>query len=526
MCSYSKICMNYGFITSKPLLMKIVDFIFNKKQESQLFSGVIDANIVFISFYFYLFIAALLLAYYIIPLRFRWFALLTGSMIFYWYLSQGSKRRFFMLIALSFVSWIYSLLMEHDGKHKRMYLLLSVIMVALPLLVIKEYPFVLSSFLHKDMPNWWLVPVGIAFFSLQLISYNVDVYKGTIKAERNYFKYLLFASFFPQIIQGPIPRYSQLSKQLYAGNRFDERKFVKGFMLILWGFFLKLCIADKAGIIVNKVFDNYPTYRGMYILVAGILYSIQLYADFMSCTSLAQGIANLFGIDIIDNFMHPYFAISIKDFWRRWHTSLSSWLRDYIYIPLGGNRKGKFRKYVNILVTFAVSGIWHGAGYKYLFWGLLHGVYQLFGEWLEPIKEKICDVFKLRKNNVGYRIYKRVVTFILVMLAWIIFRADHLRTGLSMIKSIITVHNPWILTNDALYSLGLGWKEFHVLLLCLLVLLLVSAVQERGIVVRDYILGRNIVLRWLIYIGAILFIMVFGTYGYGFDAQAFIYRGF
>lgn len=481
---------------------------------------------VFVSLYFYLFVVVVLLLYYVIPLKFRWMAILAGSMAFYWYLSQGSKRKFFMLIVLSFVSWIFSLLMERHEKHKKIYLTLSVCMVAFPLLAIKECPFIMDSFIHKDMPNWWLVPIGMAFFSLQLISYNVDVYKGAIKAERNYFKYLLFASFFPQIIQGPIPRYSQLSDQLYAENRFDERKFVKGFMLILWGFFLKLCIADKAGIIVNKVFDNYPTYRGMYVLVAGILYSIQLYADFMSCTSLAQGIANLFGIDLIDNFMHPYFSTSIKDFWRRWHISLSSWLRDYIYIPLGGNRKGKCRKYLNILITFAVSGVWHGAGYKYLFWGLLHGVYQLFGEWLNPVKAKFCEVFKLRKDGLGYLLYKRVATFVLVMLAWIIFRADHLKTGLSMIKSMFAVHNPWIFTNDALYSLGLGWKEFHILIFCMLFLLFVSSVQERGIVIRDYILKKNIAIRWFIYIGAILFIMVFGTYGYGFDAQAFIYGGF
>ena len=468
----------------------------------------------------------MLVFYYIIPLRFRWLALLIGSMAFYMYLSQGSMVKFFMIIVLSFVSWICSLLMELDEKHKRVYLLISISMIAFSLLAIKEYSFILTFFSHKDLPDWWLVPVGIAFFSLQMISYNVDVYKGSIASERNFFKYLLFTSFFPQIIQGPIPRYSHLAKQLFKGNRFDERKIVKGFMLILWGFFLKLCIADKAGIIVNKVFDNYPTYGGIYVLVAGVLYSIQLYTDFMACTSLAQGISNLFGIDLTDNFMHPYFANSIKDFWRRWHISFSSWLRDYIYIPLGGNREGKYRKYVNIILTFAVSGIWHGAGMKYLFWGILHGVYQLIGEAIEPVRRKICNKFNIGKNSFGYLVYRRIATFILVMLAWIIFRADRLKTGLSMVKSIVTVWNPWILTNDKLYSLGLGWKDFHVLILCIMLLLFVSSIQERGIVIRDYILNKNIVLRWLIYITAILFIMVFGTYGYGFDAQAFIYGGF
>ena len=481
---------------------------------------------VYISFNFYLFIIAVLLIYYIIPLRQRWIALLVGSILFYWHLSQGSKLLFFSLILSTFLSWILSHLIKRDKKRKKIFLWLSMLFLVLPLVYFKEYPIILSSFRHIYIQDNWIVPVGISFFSLQLISYNVDVYKGTIDAERNYFKYLLFASFFPQIIQGPIPRYEQLSEQLYSGNRFDERKFVKGFMLILWGFFLKLCIADKAGIIVNKVFDNYPTYNGIYILVAGILYSFQLYADFLSCTSLAQGIANLFGIDIIDNFWHPYFAISVKDFWRRWHISLSSWLKDYIYIPMGGNRKGKVRKYLNIFATFAISGIWHGSGYKYLFWGMLHGFYQVFGELFAPIKNILFKKFKVSENCLGYNIFRRITTFLLIMLAWIIFRANSLRNGLSMIISMITVWNPWILTNDALYSLGLSWKEVHVLVLCLIILMIVSTIQEHGINIRDCILKQNIILRWIIYIGAILFITIFGTYGYGFDAQAFIYGGF
>ena len=181
---------------------------------------------------------------------------------------------------------------------------------------------------------------------------------------------------------------------------------------------MKFCIADKAGIVVNNVFDNYPTYRGAYILVAGILYSFQLYADFSACTSFAKGIAELFGIDLIDNFNHPYFASSIKDFWRRWHISLSSWLRDYIYIPLGGNRKGNCRKYMNLLITFAVSGIWHGSGYKYLFWGLLHGGYQVAEDLIWPLRSKIyslCRNEMQRKFSDGINV---VFTFILVTLAW------------------------------------------------------------------------------------------------------------
>ena len=426
------------------------------------------------------------------------------------------------LIIMSFLSWIYGLLMEKDEKHRKVYLILSLVMIAVPLLVIKEYP----MFIKGESPEWLIVPIGISFYTLQLISYNVDIFKGKINAEHNYLRFLLFVSFFPQIVQGPIPRYSQLSDQLYKGNKFDETKFVKGFLLILWGFFLKLCIADKAGIIVDRIFDNYPTYQGMYILIAGFLYSIQLYSDFLACTSLAQGVSGLFGIELIDNFKRPYFSTSIKDFWRRWHISLSSWLRDYIYIPLGGNRKGKIRKKVNILLTFIVSGIWHGAGYKYVFWGVLHGLYQVIGDLTQSVRNRLKKALRIDDDSILSLVFKRVITFVLVMLAWIIFRAHSLKAGLSMIGSMITMKNPWIMTDNSLYSLGLSWKEVHMLVFCMILLLLTSIVQERGVIIRDSILKKNIMVRWIFYIGSIIFIMIFGTYGFGFDAQAFIYGGF
>ncbi len=485
-----------------------------------------EEQLVYISFKFYIFVAIMVVIYYLIPIKWRWISLLCGNLTFYWFLSQFSKRRFGVLIALSLFSWIFGMLIDHYKQHKKVLLVLSIMGIAIPLVISKELKFIMEALVCKDMPSWWIVPIGFSFYTLQMIAYIIDTYQGKIKAEHNFFKYLLFISFFPQIVQGPIPRYSQLSKQLWKGNNFCENTFVQGFMLIIWGFFLKLCIADKAGIVVDKVFDNYPTYMGMYVLVAGVLYSFQLYADFLACTSLAQGVSALFGIKLVDNFRRPYFSKDIKDFWRRWHISLSSWLRDYIYIPLGGNRKGKLFKYLNVMITFAVSGIWHGGGYKYLFWGLLHGSYQVIGELLKPIRAIIIRRLGIDEKNEVFNMARTVVTFFLVMIGWIIFRADHLRTGMSMIKSIFTVLNPWILTNDSLYSLGLGWKEMHILAFCLIILLIVSWNQEKGINIRKIILNQNIIIRWCIYTMAILFVMIFGTYGYGYDAQSFIYGGF
>lgn len=470
----------------------------------------------FISFNFYIFLGITVLLYFILPLKVRWYVLLAASLFFYFYVSEFSIIKLSVLVGTAVIVWVLAFLQEKVKKCKALWLIISLAITAIPFLLIKELPFARS----------WIVPVGIAFYSMQLIAYSVDVFKGKISAEKNPLKFILFVSFFPQIIQGPIPRYDQLAPQLIEGHRFDEEKFVKGFMLIIWGFFLKLCIADKAAVIVNNVFGNFPTYQGVYVLVAGILYSLQLYADFLACTSFAQGFAGLFGIEIIDNFKRPYLATSVKDFWRRWHISLSSWLKDYIYIPLGGNRKGKALKFLFLIITFAVSGVWHGSGYKFIVWGLMHAAFEIIGELLTPVNNFLNRLFRMDKHLLFKRVIKILWTFMLVMLAWIIFRADTLETGFAMIKSIFTVFNPWIFSNDALFALGLNWKECAVLVLCLLALLVVGIFQEKGIVIRERLLKFHLIARWAILIGAILFVVVFGTYGYGFDPQAFIYGGF
>lgn len=479
----------------------------------------------FISASFYLFLAVVVLAYYLVPLRVRWVALLAGSLWFYFWLSQYDPARLAVLVGAALVCWGLALLQRRIPGLKRLWLGLALAATALPLLVLKEAPFFLSH-ANRTAPDWLVAPVGFSFYTLQLIAYTVDVSRGKTEPQGNFLKFLLFVSFFPQILQGPIPRYDQLGPQLLEGHRFEERTFVRGFLLLLWGFFLKLCIADKAGVVVDTIFDNYPAYPGAYVLVAGVLYSFQLYADFLACTSFAQGAAELVGIRLADNFHRPYLATSVQDFWRRWHISLSSWLKDYIYIPLGGNRKGTLRKYLNLLLTFAVSGIWHGAGYKFLAWGLIHGFYQIAGALLRPVRGAVNGVLGMPRHPRVHTACQRLLTFLLVMFAWILFRADTLSGGLSMIRSVFTVPNFWIFTNDALFTLGLVWKEWGVLLVCLGVLLAAGLWQEKGIVLRDKILQAPMALRWAFYIGTILFVMVFGTYGYGFDAQAFIYGGF
>ena len=278
---------------------------------------------------------------------------------------------------------------------------------------------------------------------------------------------------------------------------------------------------------VNAVFDHSAMYAGFVVFTAGALYSLQLYADFMACVSMARGAAALFGVQLAENFNHPYLALSVKEFWQRWHISLSSWLRDYIYIPLGGNRKGRMRRYINLALTFAVSGVWHGAGYKYLFWGLFHAAYQIGEEITAPVRDRLCRLLGISGDSLLRTVLRRAATLFPVMAAWIVFRADSLREGLRMLFSMVSVWNPWILFDDTLLRLGLEWKEWAVLLISSWVLLRASLLKERrGLELWDWLMRQHILFRWFCYLGAAVAVFVFGTYGFGFDAQAFIYGGF
>lgn len=277
---------------------------------------------------------------------------------------------------------------------------------------------------------------------------------------------------------------------------------------------------------VNTVFDHYPTYTGFYVLTAAVLYSIQLYTDFLSCVTISQGVAGLFGIELTNNFNHPYFSTSIKEFWRRWHISLSEWLRDYVYIPLGGSRKGKIHKYKNLLITFAVSGIWHGGRWKFLFWGLMHAGYQIVGDLFYKPKNDILEKISLPAGSKLRKMLEMIVTSFLVTIVWIIFRAHSLKKGIKMIFSIFSVFNPWIFFDNSIFRLGLTQKEFEVLFLAIMILIGVSGLQEKGIKLRDWFNGQNTAVRWTIYLCGIWSIWIFGTYGYGFHASDFIYGGF
>ena len=255
------------------------------------------------------------------------------------------------------------------------------------------------------------------------------------------------------------------------------------------------------------------------------LYTAYIGADFLACVCMCRGLSEALGIELAENFKQPYLSRSIQEFWRKWHMSLSSWLRDYVYIPLGGSRKGKMKKYVNLILTFLVSGAWHGNGYRFVLWGLLHAVYQILGDVLRPVNKRIKRLIGIRPDSVLEIYIDRGVTFFLVMLGWIVFRANSIKASLIMIRSIFTVHNWWVLFDDSLLSLGLDWRNFVILLLSIHIMFKAEATQQRT-VIRDRIMRQPLIFRWILYLAAIAVIIIFGTYGFGYNASDFIYKGF
>lgn len=487
-------------------------------------------NLISLSFILFFFVS--LAIYYVLPGKIQWIGLLILSIFFY----LQSDPIYIIFVLFSIVStYLYALVVQKQSKPlKRKLSLTLVIVLNIGLLfVLKFYTFGTNIFniLLKDLnismqfPDFkMIVPLGISFYTLQAIGYCIDVYRNKYKAEINIFKYALFISFFPHIIQGPIARFDKLAWQLSLPHKFEYENVKFGLQLMLYGFFKKLVIADRVAILVNQVFNDFTNYSGIQFAIAAIFYSVQIYTDFSGCVDICRGVSQTFGIELGKNFEHPYFSKSISEFWRRWHMSLSSWFRDYIYISLGGNRKGTVRKYINIIIVFLVSGLWHGVGIHFIIWGFIHGLYQVAGFLLKPLKEKVYETLNVNTDTFSFRLGQRIITFILVTFAWIFFRAST-KQAVYIIKSIFSDFNLTVLFTDELFALGLSWKQMMVALIAIVVMIVISMMQRR-FSVREKLSKQNLWFRWGIYIISIFVIAILGVYGPGYSGQQFIYMQF
>ena len=492
----------------------------------------------FNSISFLIFFPIVTAVYFLLPKKVKYIWLLVAS--YYFYMSWNPK--YIVLIVFSTVVTYLTGLFTEKAKAvtaKRWVLAGGIVLNLGVLFVFKYLDFFFSnlnralSVLHitsVEKPFDFLLPVGISFYTFQAIGYCIDIYRGDIKAEKNPIKYALFVSFFPQLVAGPIERSKNLLSQLDEMGKkrlWSMDGIVSGFGMMLWGLFMKMVIADRISIFVDSIYDNLFMTGTVETAAAAFGFSIQIYADFAGYSAIAIGAARVMGINLMENFNTPYFATGIADFWRRWHISLSSWFRDYVYIPLGGNRKGKARKYLNIMITFLVSGLWHGAAWSYVIWGGLHGVMQIIEDLIKPLRAKIEKFLKINTSTFGYWFGNVFITSLLTTFAWIFFRARSLKVALEFIRRLFTKWNPWALFDDSLCGYGLDPKETIILYAALLALLAVSVVRKKkGVDIGDCLLKQNLIFRWVIFIALIVAIVVFGEYGIDFDSNKFIYFDF
>lgn len=307
--------------------------------------------------------------------------------------------------------------------------------------------------------------------------------------------------------------------------KFDMERIRDGLVRMLWGYFQKLVLADRIAVAVDTVYGSPEEFGGAMVAVASVLYTFQIYCDFAGYSNIAVGIGQVFGIKIIENFRAPYLATSISDFWRRWHISLSSWFRDYLYIPLGGNRKGIVRKYINIMIVFLLSGLWHGAGWNFILWGGLHGMYQVVGALSKNIRRKVCAILHVKNDSFGLRSVRVLATFFWVNIAWILFRVTDMQQLLHVLKRFRDIQI-WQLFNGTIYNLGLDRANVHLMLIGLVLVMVVDVLNEKGIYISKHVAKERLWIRWPIYWGAIMIILLCGMWGVGYDSNSFIYYQF
>ena len=522
---------------------------------------------------FLVFLLVGVIVYYLIPKKAQWAWLLILS--YAYYLCSGYKTVVFILLT-TIVTFTSGILLERtednldkslkaDGlaredkkalkekakTYKKRVVVLALLLVFGVLAVVKYHNFaienvngIIKAFGGNGRISTFtlLLPLGISFYSFQSISYVIDVYRGKVKACNNIFKYALFVSYFPQITQGPIGRYDRLAPQFLAEHKYDLAVIQHGLQRMAWGLFKKFIIADRAGVVSDLVFNNPGQYHGIYVIIGVLAYCAQLYGDFAGGIDMVMGASEMFGIHLDDNFRQPFFSHSIGEFWRRWHITLGTWMKDYIFYPMslskGMNKLSKWGKkhlgnhlgrtlpicFANLVIFFIV-GIWHGAEVRYIAYGLYNGIIIAFSNLCEPIYKKGLEKFHINGDGRGWKIFKIIRTFILVNIGWIFdCCALGMRTAVKMMTEMFTKLNVQLLTWDIFKQFELKPKDYIVIAVGCVVIFIVGIFKEKGIKIRETIASKPLAVRWLLYYGIIILALLFGYTDSG--SSGFMYAAF
>ncbi len=474
---------------------------------------------------FAVFLITVFILYCFMPHRFRWFFLLLASYAFYMNLDVGYG---FLLLGTTLLTYVLALQLEKAQtlRAKKRCLLGGVLPLVLLLLVFKtasplidriNAQIAAGQLALQPITLRILLPAGVSFYFFQSMGYLIDVYRGKVKAEKHFGYYALFVSFFPQLLSGPIGRADSLLPQYKKERPFDYDNVTYGLKLMAWGYFKKLVIADVFATVVDKVYNQPYSYVGLVFIIVTVMFAIEIYCDFSGYSDIAVGCAKLFGIDLMTNFKSPYFSFSIKEFWSRWHISLSTWFRDYVYIPLGGNRVKRWRHCLNLMITFLVSGFWHGSSLTYIFWGGIHGLLQIIETFLYPKKRKGETV--VRKKHW----WQLPITFILLCFTWIFFRANTIQDAFWVIYKLFwDASRPLNYLKTAAICLDMPYISMAGMFLSTVVLGIYDWISLKQDVI-ELISRQKCFVRWLIYVLLLAVIALFSNKGI---ATEFIYFQF
>ena len=510
---------------------------------------------------YFVFLIIVLLLYYLLPAKFQWVLLLVSSLFFYinkaaWYQSLA----FFVFILINYLASLY---LEPDNKNRKKAFTAIIVFDILVFILFKYPKFFYSTLISllrmlgseaTLLPIQYFVsyaqetcPIHIAYFGLIVIGYICDVYWGKVTLQKNPGKFAVFASFFPQIVSGPIVTYKQMETELFVKeHKFSYDKVVRGAERIIWGAFKKLVVAERCSVIVNAIYGDYETYHGLYVPFAAVMFVAQLYADFSGLMDIVIGTAEMFDITLPENFNFPFLSRNLSEFWRRWHITLGEWLKDYVLFPIYRSKgfrkldkwcKAKWGKkyakkfdmptYISLFVSWFIIGLWHGGGWNYIFGvGLYMWAIIVLSSIAKPLLTKLTEILHINTECFSYRLFQRARTFVIYAFGLSFFRADTIKSGFSMWKAAFYEFNPWIFVDRSLLELGLDRIEWEILAIGLIVINIVSILGQLKGSVRDTIGRQNFVFRLAVYLTIFMATVIWGYYGAGFNAENFIYGRF
>ncbi len=481
---------------------------------------------------FLIFFPIVTILYFLLPQKLRWVMLLTASCIFYMFFVPVYILILFFTIIIDYISGIY--IERLQDKKKKLFLIISILSNVGILFVFKYFNFFneniayIARVLHWNYPIenlWILLPIGLSFHTFQSLSYVIEVYRGHQKAERHLGIYALYVMFYPQLVAGPIERPQNMLHQFCEYHKFDYKRVTSGLKLMAWGFFKKVVIADRLALFVNQVYNNSNEYTGFTLVIATIFFSFQIFCDFSGYSDIAIGAAQVMGFKLMTNFRRPYLSKSVAEFWRRWHISLSTWFKDYVYISLGGNRVSKSRWMLNLLITFLISGLWHGANWTYIIWGGLNGLFQIIAYITRNVRGRVTHALRLGKLPRLYSVLQIAFTFILVSFTWIFFRANSMADAVHIISHIPEgLFDAGVIKAQLIELSSIGFDKYYFILSFILIIIMegVHFLEESGKNMWEIISAKPAAVRYTAYYILILAILLLGEFG----SNEFIYFQF